>query len=386
VTKSSRIPELDGLRGVAILLVIFFHYTNGNALVHSDELAFYVQRAASAGWSGVDLFFVLSGFLIGGILMDARESPSFFSTFYARRLFRIVPIYYLWITLYLGLRAAAGTAIQAHSFSGRPLPGGFDVYGHFLFVQNLMPMDWTAMSAVFGSWFSHLWSLAVEEQFYLVAPLMIRWLSPRRLPAALVAIVVAAPILRTLLFLHVHEFDVTRIMPSRADTLALGMLAAVLWRSRTSRLWLQNRMGWLYLAAAALFSGYGFLCWYMPGTRSLGIASFGLSWVGIFYALLLLIALNAPGGWFAGSMRAAWLREVGRVSYCMYIIHLACALFLYYALLHSRPEITDLRGAAVALGSVVVTYLVARVSWTVFEGPLLRMGHHFQYKAVEPRS
>jgi peptidoglycan/LPS O-acetylase OafA/YrhL len=379
VQKSSRIPELDGLRGVAILLVIFFHYTNGNALVRSDGLAFYVQRAANAGWSGVDLFFVLSGFLIGGILMDARESPSFFRTFYLRRLFRIVPIYYVWIILYVGLKAAAGAAIQARSFSGRPLPGGFSVYAHLLFLQNFIPMDWPAMSAVFGSWFSHLWSLAVEEQFYLVAPLMIRWLSPRRLPTALVAIVIGAPLFRTLLFLRVHELDVTRIMPSRADTLALGMLAAVVWRSADLRARLQKIARWLYLPAAVLFSGYGLICWYTPGTRTLEIASFGLSWVGIFYTLLLLIALGAPDGWFAHAMRMAWLREIGRVSYCMYIVHLTCALLCYYVLLHQRPEIKDLRGAAVAICSVVVTYLVARASWKFFENPLLRIAHQFQY-------
>lgn len=178
--KPARIPELDGLRGLAILLVIFFHYTNGESLTRLDGLAYYVQRSAASSWTGVNLFFVLSGFLIGGILVDARGSDSYFRTFYARRFFRIIPIYYLWICLYIALVSAAGHAIRLHSFSGKALPRGFEVYAHFLFIQNLIPNGGSPQSGLWGSWFGHLWSLAVEEQFYLLAPLMIWWLSPRR--------------------------------------------------------------------------------------------------------------------------------------------------------------------------------------------------------------
>jgi peptidoglycan/LPS O-acetylase OafA/YrhL len=81
VEKPARIPELDGLRGMAILLVIFFHYTNGEPLTRLSGAAYYVQRGAACGWTGVNLFFVLSGFLIGGILIDARGSNSYFRTF-----------------------------------------------------------------------------------------------------------------------------------------------------------------------------------------------------------------------------------------------------------------------------------------------------------------
>ena len=379
--KRVRIPELDGLRGVAILLVIFYHYTNGNPLTSHDGLPFYVQRAAGAGWSGVDLFFVLSGFLIGGILIDARGSATYFRTFYIRRFFRIIPIYYVWICLYIGMFVIAGSAVRAHSFSGKALPHGFEVYAHLFFLQNLLP-DVSSAPGLWGAWFSHLWSLAVEEQFYLIAPLLIALFPVRRLPIVLSAIVCCAPILRTILMLHPGRIDITRIMPSRADALALGILAAIAWRSPAARLWLAERKRLLYALTALLSGGYGLLCWYAPGSGSLPVASFGFTWIGFFYALVLWIVLTESRSWIASVMRMAWLREVGRVSYCMYVIHLVVALFLYTIVLRSRPEILTVPGALMAVIAAVATYFIARLSWFIFEGPLVRIGHRFKYSHV----
>jgi peptidoglycan/LPS O-acetylase OafA/YrhL len=379
VEKPTRIPELDGLRGMAILLVIFFHYTNGESLTRLNGVAYFVQRCAASGWSGVDLFFVLSGFLIGGILIDARGSNSYFRTFYVRRFFRIVPIYYLWICLYIALVSAAGPAIRSHSFSGKALPRGFEVYAHFLFIQNLIPYDWSAQPGLFGSWFGHLWSLAVEEQFYLLAPLMIWRLSPRRLPAALLGIICGFPFIRIALFLHVHQIDTTRVMPAHADALALGMLVAIVWRNPVSRLWLTRNIHSVYWVAGLFFTGFGFLWWYAPTSGSLPVASVGFTWIAIFYALLVLIVLVASKSWIARTMRARWLREVGRVSYCMYIIHLVVNLFLQRVFLHARPEITTLPGAGISLLAAVVTYALALVSWRILEGPLVKIGHRYGY-------
>lgn len=384
MAKQGRIPELDGLRGVAILLVIFYHYTNGNPLALHDGLPFYVQRAAGAGWTGVDLFFVLSGFLIGGILIGARGSATYFRTFYIRRFFRIIPIYYVWIGLYIALAAVAGAAVQARSFSGKSLPHGFAVYAHLFFLQNVLP-EISSAPGSWGAWFSHLWSLAVEEQFYLITPLLVALLPVRRLPIVLLAIVCCAPILRTALIIHPGRIDITRIMPARADALALGILAAIAWRSTTARRWLAKNIRGLYAATAVLFGGYGLMCWYAPGSGSLPIATLGFTGIGLFYTMVLWIVLTQSQTWLAGFMRMAWLREIGRVSYCMYVIHLVVALFLYATLLRERPEIVMLRGAGIAVLAAGATYLVARLSWLFFEGPLVRVGHSFKYSDV-PRT
>jgi peptidoglycan/LPS O-acetylase OafA/YrhL len=113
----ARIQELDGLRGLAILLVLIVHFISQEGSTAPHSFPSYLQRIVAMGWTGVDLFFVLSGFLIGGILMDVR-SPTYFRTFYIRRFFRIVPIYYAWIVLYILLLRFACALVRAHSNSG----------------------------------------------------------------------------------------------------------------------------------------------------------------------------------------------------------------------------------------------------------------------------
>src|SRR5208337_4752254 len=134
-SSSKRIPELDGLRGLAILLVILCHYFSGDQSAGFGFFAHYFLRALAFGWSGVDLFFVLSGFLIGGILLESRNSPSYFRTFYLRRIHRIVPIYYCWILIYLlGFGAVyffkPNTGVQAEDLRSLPL--------YFVFLQNFI--------------------------------------------------------------------------------------------------------------------------------------------------------------------------------------------------------------------------------------------------------
>ena len=170
LNSSTRIPALDGLRGIAILLVLIVHTISDFHFDHHPVLTWLV-RMSRLSWSGVDLFFVLSGFLIGGILLDARDSPNYFKTFYIRRAYRILPLYFVvlilaWLTFESGqlgwLRGA-----WAELFSGR-----ISWWTFFTFTQNI------AM-ALIGPFIgraglSQTWSLAVEEQFYLTLPLVVR--------------------------------------------------------------------------------------------------------------------------------------------------------------------------------------------------------------------
>jgi peptidoglycan/LPS O-acetylase OafA/YrhL len=377
-SPKSRLPELDGLRGLAILFVVVFHYISQEGTTPPATVAHFLQRFVILGWSGVDLFFVLSGFLIGGILMDARASAAYYRTFYARRFFRIVPIYYLWITTYVIMVGFAGAKIQALSNSGVAPPLGLPVYSHYLFLQNFLAGGFPQLA---GAWFGHLWSLAVEEQFYLIAPIVVRLVSPRRLPYLLAAVIALAPVFRTFIWLATRASSplVGALMPSRADALAVGMLLAALWRRERLTTWLRNNLGKLYGVGGILSLGVLSLWIWAPNSRTLGVEIPGFTCLAFFYACLLLISLLHSNGPLGTLMRTAGLRELGKVSYCVYIIHLVVNVGCHAVVLHKAPQISTAKGAVVTLLAAGVTYLAAKISWFLIEQPSLRRGHAFKY-------
>jgi peptidoglycan/LPS O-acetylase OafA/YrhL len=374
---SSRIPELDGLRGTAIFLVVVFHYLEQQGNVARGGLTSILQRLVLMGWSGVDLFFVLSGFLIGGILLDARNSPSYFRAFYMRRFFRIIPVYYLWILAYIVLVGIASPVLRAHSNSGLIMAPNASIYSYFLFLQNFMLVPFGGLA---GAWFSHLWSLAVEEQFYLVSPLLVRLFSTRRLMTFLICVIATAPLLRILLrTAHTDPGLVSVLMPCRADSLAIGMLAAMFWRRDRFRQWLSVHSKMLHAFLAALFAGVVALWKWSPQSQTWGMESIGFTWLAMFYVVILLLALVRREGPIARLARMSWLRELGRVSYCVYIIHLAVNVICHSMLRGASPKTLDLRGAGVTLLAALTTYGIAWCSWKFLEGPLLRIGHLSRY-------
>src|SRR5262249_37984358 len=188
----SRIPELDGLRGIAIILVLLRHSIFGPET--SSRVGSVFVAAGQLTWSGVDLFFVLSGFLIGGILLDARNSPRYFRTFYARRFFRIFPLYFVVTGLFLLRHLPFRMQTSAlGDVSALTIPW----WSYVTLTQNF----WMVQLGWYGPLFmSVTWSLAVEEQFYLTVPCLIRKVSIRRLPIVLGAIIAGAVLLRTWLF------------------------------------------------------------------------------------------------------------------------------------------------------------------------------------------
>jgi peptidoglycan/LPS O-acetylase OafA/YrhL len=210
---------------LAILLVVLCHYI-GNS--NHTSLNIWIDRALwmfRAGWSGVDLFFVLSGFLIGGILLDSRNSSRYYRTFYLRRAHRILPIYYLWLLLVVvtvGILQLlpGGRAIAAPS-ELRAVPKCI------FFLQNVF----SGFTDFQWRWLVVTWSLAVEEQFYLFPPFFIRLLSVRRLAQALVAFIVVSPLARLSYAYYFPGAWLNGSLAWRADTIAFGMLAAIAWRS-----------------------------------------------------------------------------------------------------------------------------------------------------------
>lgn len=382
-----RIPELDGLRGTAILFVITFHYFyfypdasySPTGLAKNAFLLF--ERIIALGWSGVDLFFVLSGFLIGGILLDVRFSPSYFKTFYRRRFYRIVPLYYIWILSFFVIQLLARFLFRADPSHFGGSAANSHLYLLPVFLQNFGIVRYSTFAR---AWFEPTWSLAVEEQFYLLAPLVIRLFSRRQLYWLLGLVIFSVPLLRLWIRHHVPAtaFEPAyELMPCRADALAMGILAALLWRSNF-RSWLSHHPLLVYGLAGMLLAGVFALGRYSPLYWSFPMEFIGYTWIASFYTVTLLFLITVPSASVARLTRTGWLRELGRVSYCLYIIHSGVA-YLFQALLrvgvlHVAVWQSILTNAFASL----VAYAIARLSWTYFEHPLLRRGHAYRYFPV----
>jgi peptidoglycan/LPS O-acetylase OafA/YrhL len=385
--NKSRLPELDGLRGIAIALVLIYHYFYF-APAPDHHPAEWFKRAfdsldqvAALGWSGVDLFFVLSGFLIGGILLDARGSPNYFKTFYARRVFRILPIYYAWIGAYIVVMAVAGHFLEARIARASGWEAGSAIAAQFFFLQNLYPHTYLAIGE---AWFLPTWSLAVEEQFYLIAPAVVRFVTRSRLYLFLGFVILSAPLLRIYVRHDLpplpNELSLAyMLMPCRADALAIGVLAALLWRNCNFQKWVSGNVRVLPIGVGVFFAGVAILTKWAPDHDSLAEQSGGYTWIAIFYALILLLVLSNPSGWVAGFTRMAWLRELGKVSYCVYLIHQAVAMFCHLLLVSVLQRSTAWQSIAMSCAAILVTYAIARASWTLFESPLLQKGHKYKY-------
>ncbi len=376
--NKSRIPELDGIRGIAILSVICYHYLSMQGVTTPGSITDRLQRLVILGGTGVDLFFVLSGFLIGGILLDAKNSQNYFKTFYVRRFFRIFPVYYAWITAYVVVAAFGAKRLAALSNSGSAPPLNFDVYRHYLFLQNFVEGRFHNLA---GSWFDHLWSLAVEEQFYLVIPLVVWLLSRKALKYFLIVIVIALPLLRILLYKTgaLSPGLIGELMFTRMDVLAFGVLAALFWREESVHTWLENNSRSIYGTLFVFFLGCAVFWKWSPYYNTFPMQAAGFSTLAMFYTALLFAALSIPRGPVAVVTRWGWLRQVGGVSYCMYLIHLVVLVACHAILLHASPKTSNLRGALVTLFAVVLTFVVAKISWVIFERPLLQIGHKFRY-------
>jgi peptidoglycan/LPS O-acetylase OafA/YrhL len=380
----NRIRELDGLRGVAIGLVLFCHFFQLVLVFPPGSAPSYVQAATRLSWSGVDLFFVLSGFLIGGILLDSRASTNYYTVFYKRRFFRIVPIY--GVTLLLtgvlvssGLRSAGGPFKWWLTMDGAPW------YAYLTFVQNF----WMAHAGSMG--FNGLmmtWSLAVEEQFYLMVPLYIRALSRRWLTCALVIGICGAPVLRILVLQFRSENWVGTYTMTfcRADALLLGVLAAVLLRNDCWRERIRSASLAFCLLIPTFLLGLAFLTLQQRGLKSPLIKSVGFTWIALFYFTILLFVLTRPDSALSKALRMRWLCWLGTLAYGLYLFHTGIQFLLFGLICGRGPIINSIPTLLVTLAAIALTFLLAMLSWRYFEQPLIRLGHtsNFEFGAARP--
>lgn len=363
--QPERIAALDGVRGLAILLVLFMHCLYIAPLVGMDMGAHTYARIAMLGWSGVDVFFVLSGFLITGILVRGKGQPAgpYFRNFYMRRSLRIFPLYYLVICLLL------------YVLPNRPPATGAEQMSYLLYYQNIRFACFGEQ--VFDPARLITWSLAIEEQFYLVWPAIVWFTSERILRRVCLVMIAIAIALRFVLI--TSGFEGTHFLtPCRMDALAVGALLSLLPKPRA----------WLGPAATVLGVGGLIAAAYVTGNST--PESTGQQMWGLMPALLLgvgLLCLARTSHALQPLFTLLPLRSLGKYSYCIYLTHFLVIEFLAGRVLKWQPQtMLQLREDYPAIVLVLAftatcmaaSWLLAIVSWHVFEKWFLALKRHFE--------
>ena len=374
-------PALDGLRAVAVLMVFWQHYSAGSSFA----------AAFRWGWTGVDIFFVLSGFLITGILYDTRHAPARFRNFYVRRALRIFPLFY-------GVLLVALLLAPIFRWVWHPVWALWPLYlgnfGRFLWLKdylaNPMPMDHLVSARLarsdFALLFGHFWSLCIEEQFYLVWPFVVFAVKDRvrlrNLCAASVILCLLGRVICqiTLSPAMLNAGFLERFTPLRVDSLLLGGLLALALRGpeaglvrRLGRLVLPLTLGLFALlqVAALVRTGHA-----LDARLSAGVIStVGYTVIDLLAAGLILNTIEL-GSVSYRALNNSWLRRLGQISYGFYIFHdMFHPVYLHLAYrLHPRPERLY---ATVMLIALVATAILSYLSFRFFESPFLRLKRRF---------
>ncbi len=371
--RTAHLPALDGLRGLAILLVMLTHFTvvQGGPLL--DRV---VGMAGRFGWSGVDLFFVLSGFLITGILLDTKGRPNYFRNFYARRTLRILPLYYAFIFL-----ATMVVPSLPYAWTDDFKLQGWTTPLYWLYLSNF-PVAFTADGA--NDLVGLTWSLAIEEQFYLVWPVLVLLLSRRSLLWTCgIAILVSIVTRSALVLAGADRLYAYVLTPCRMDGLAIGCLVALVLKDRRGSITQRARellptAKWLGLAcAAAIVAIIGF-------HRTTGFTggpgqSVGYTVIALFYACVLVIVLaSARAGIASRLFTQGWLTTLGKYSYALYLFHMGIHR-LVREHFYGPADFHTLWGSRLP-GQVIfyfictsLSFVAAVVSWNLLERHFLKL-------------
>ena len=374
-------PALDGIRGLAIALVLVHNLCglddDGNLVLRVFD------TALTFGWVGVQLFFVLSGFLITGILVDDRGTKGYFRAFFMRRILRIFPLYYL---VLLGYFVILPMLVRLPAAVSESL--GNQVW-YWLYLSN-----WAAPLEHGVKGLPHFWSLAVEEQFYLAWPLVVFYADTRRLVKVCIGLAVIAFAVRVgVRIAHLPPEIAYENTFARVDALAMGALGAVAVRDARFLGWLVPRLRMLWigmgvatLAMVVITRGFA--------RTNVGVQTVGYSLLAMFFTLLVVTGAVAPAfddpgegdGWMQSVYRglaSAPLRWLGKYSYGIYVFHIPLRI-VGMRLIGGETVLT--RGTTAhqlvhVLGFATVvaalSAMAAVLSWNVFEKRFLALKASF---------
>jgi len=353
----SHVPALDGLRGVAVMMVLFWHFIVCAITAPAGTVAGYFQKLFHHAYSGVDLFFVLSGFLITGILLNDVGRPAWMKRFWIRRTFRIIPLYILFLSVVLLL----------HQMGQGKSGGFFEVpatkWPYFLMLQNFQMAHENSL----GPW-GITWSLAIEEQFYIVFPLFV-WLGTLRRWLPIVCIL---GIGLSLIFRLNGEYLYSFVLPHyRLDGLAAGAMCAWIVRSPVcgsffAKPWVLN----------SLF-GIGILLLLLITVRTLERHPIDHTVFAFSYAAILLDVVFRKSGVLSNFLAAEVFVFLGYISYPLYLFHEIC--FWLTSLFLGEPG-DNIGIVVVAVIAAVFSIFVALGLTKLISDPLLLAGRKLASK------
>jgi peptidoglycan/LPS O-acetylase OafA/YrhL len=373
---SSHVPALDGIRGLAILLILMLHLMVSNTVTGSRVMDGVVAFLGSF-WVGVDLFFVLSGFLITGILFDSLTDDGFFRKFYARRFLRIFPLYYGFLFLLLALTRPLHLAWNGMQWmlltylqnTGLVTPlGRYELY---------FPTHTPSLISL-----NHFWSLAVEEQFYLFWPLVVFLVRDRR---RLIGVALGASILALILRILANwqgasPFLIYSFTPFRMDSLLLGACLALLMRGESRTIVIRLARPVLVITLSVLFA-YGIANHQFSGRDAGFIQTGGYTLIAIAGAALIAETFHERS-LTQSIFRNRLMRFLGKYSYGIYVFHFPLDTLLTVLTRHFISNFVHSKAIAVVAGAFLIggaSILVAVISYTFYEYPLLKLKRYFEY-------
>ena len=361
------IKELDGIRGLACLFVLTHHCFTGVLAVEVTGWSKSIIDFFSIFFlSGVDLFFVLSGFLVGGIIIDNYNSQNFLKVFYLRRIFRIFPVYYLLIISFIIGYFLVG---DYKFFDDSLFKHRYNIWSYVVFIQ----------SYVFGLfnnsgplWLAPSWSVSVEEQFYLLTPFLILLIGKKRALYFILLGIVIAPFIRFFLLNNVGFYAMYMFFPARMDTLFWGVLLAYFLRNESIRAKLRNFSLLIYMIILIIL-----LSLYFKISISLVDKFTSLS---LLYTCIMWVILEGESKKVKTFVSLRIFTYVGSISYAVYMFHQVINGLLHGFIFHSKPIISDLDTILVTCLSVLITVGISHFSLKYFENPIRKHGLKYKYE------
>ncbi len=363
--NSTRIPELDGIRGIALLMVLIYHLINNQLLLTPNPSLFVIaiRKATFFTWSALDLFFVLSGYLIAKILIENRGSKRFFYVFYFRRVIRIMPLFYILLVCYVLLKQTGINDPEGFLFANE-LP----LWSYFIYIQNYM----MAFSGTYGARIlTPTWSLGIDEQFYLLLPFIIYFFKKKWIPYLVIPLIIAAPIFRAstdLFYMKILPFQM------RMDGLFVGVLLAYLVCEKDLIIRIKGKSKVVFTIIFLLL-GLIFLLTFFHK-----IGPFDHSLFNIVFALLILSAISYRSGFYSKILSSKFLKFFGFISYGTYLFHQFISGVLHAAILNQQPRLNNLQDLGLTMLTLILSIYLGYILHMKVEKPLISLGHKRKYK------